>query len=515
MLQGNGDTDRAGPPVGRVSDRVEQDLLGWQIRENGAVDLVRRWLGDLTFINVRHDVCQNTMFEMQSEGLRLSPATVAARIATVVAGTDAAVVFDFLDAISRGAPVVPSPNDLECQIRSSLNALREIRSANYRQQADELLRARGIEAMEDAVALVAQAAPGRALPVFSATSLAGIEVPLRRELVRDLIPSRNVTLLAGDGGTGKSLLALQLCASTSLSKKWLGREVLEPGPVIYFTAEDERDEVHRRLADVLADLGATFEQAKGLNILSLAGCDALLGELSVDGKILPTNLFTEIEAHVALIRPTLVVVDTLADVFPGEENNRSQARQFVNMLRGPAVRHDTTLLLLAHPSLTGMSSRRGTSGSTGWSNSVRSRLYFERVKDRNDNEDDPDLRVLRCKKANYGPAGLAIPLRWRGGVFTPALPTESVTTMAAQAKAERIFLEILRTYIAEGRNVGPNPSANFAPAVFAKDERSSGIGKHLLTDAMNRLFSKGTIRAERFGPASRQTTRIVPIDNGK
>ncbi|MCK0195756.1 bifunctional DNA primase/polymerase [Ancylobacter sp. 6x-1] len=50
-------------------------------------------------------------------------------------------------------------------------------------------------------------APPSAPGPFPASDLAGHPVPERRWLVRDLIPARTVTLLGGDGGTGKSLLA--------------------------------------------------------------------------------------------------------------------------------------------------------------------------------------------------------------------------------------------------------------------------------------------------------------------
>jgi RecA-family ATPase len=64
-----------------------------------------------------------------------------------------------------------------------------------------------------------------------------------------------------------------------------------------------------------------------------------------------------------------------------------------------------------------MASGSGTSGSTGWGNSVKSQLYFDRVKGDDGIEIDPNLRILRGKKSNYGPAGMEIFLRWETGVF--------------------------------------------------------------------------------------------------
>jgi hypothetical protein len=51
--------------------------------------------------------------------------------------------------------------------------------------------------------------PDTGLPIFSAAELAGTVAPPRQFHVDELIPARTVTLLNGDGGTGKSLLALQ------------------------------------------------------------------------------------------------------------------------------------------------------------------------------------------------------------------------------------------------------------------------------------------------------------------
>jgi len=117
-----------------------------------------------------------------------------------------------------------------------------------------------------------------------------------------------------------------------------------------------------------------------LTIRSLAGEDALMAsQISPASPLRPTGLYRQIDAHLAEVNPTVIILDMLADLLPGNENDRAQARQFAGLLRGLAIRHDCAVLLLAHPSLSGLNSGSGTSGSTGWNNSVRSRLYFERI----------------------------------------------------------------------------------------------------------------------------------------
>lgn len=192
-----------------------------------------------------------------------------------------------------------------------------------------------------------QPAMGRALWIFAASSLAHEPVPNRAWHVPGLIPAHTITTLTGDGGTGKSLIALQLAAATALGGRWLGQQVKQ-GTVLFLTAEDDRAELHRRLVDVVRAAGTNLAELDRLMLLSLAGEDAILALPDTrSGTIAPTSLFTWLDGWIVANSPRLVVLDTLADLFGGQENDRAQARQFIQLLRGIAIRHRTTLLLLA------------------------------------------------------------------------------------------------------------------------------------------------------------------------
>lgn len=358
--------------------------------------------------------------------------------------------------------------------------------------------------------LNARAEAGEPSRFYCAASLKGREVRQREWLVHDLIPQKTVTLFSGDGGTGKSLVSLQLAVSVAAMLAWLGKGV-SGGRVIYMSAEDDDDELHRRLDDILRASNRTYDDIEGLTLRSLAGEDALL---AVDTQIalMQSELFKELDARAADEAPTLIVIDTLADVYPANENDRAKVRQFIGILRGLALKHECAVLLLGHPSLTGLNSGSGTSGSTAWNNSVRSRLYLSRITD-NGFEADPDRRVMTTMKSNYGRIGGETHMRWQAGVFVEEASEHGLDKLAAGAKGQRVFMKLLAELTAQGRQVNHVSGGSYAPKVFSEHPDAEGMTKRALKSAMESLLAAGKIKIQKEGPASRQRSFIVEAVN--
>ena len=196
---------------------------------------------------------------------------------------------------------------------------------------------------------------------------------------------------------------------------------------------------------------------------------------SKSGIIRETAIWRGLVAIVERIKPKLVNFDTLADISPAMRvrgGKRGSSSAFCAGLRSNSRRR-----LARASELVGDGQRKGTSGSTAWSNSVRSRLYLETIKGDDDREIDADLRVLRVKKSNYGPTGSEIRLRWSKGCFVRETPAGGFDKLVADTKAERVFLDLLGKLSAQGRDVSPKPSQSYAPAVFEKHPNAEGIRK--------------------------------------
>jgi len=132
--------------------------------------------------------------------------------------------------------------------------------------------------------------PNAGLDTVCAADLAGRPVPSRQWHVENVIPGRTVTGLSGDGGTGKTILAEQLAAATAGAGKWLGFRP-SPGPVLYLSAEDEIDELHRRLVEIAGDAGIDLADLRDLHFIPLAGQDSILATFDRTGAIAPRPLW--------------------------------------------------------------------------------------------------------------------------------------------------------------------------------------------------------------------------------
>jgi RecA-family ATPase len=326
----------------------------------------------------------------------------------------------------------------------------------------------------------------------------------RQWAVPQLVPARNVTLLSGDGGTGKTLLMLQLAVASVLGRDWLGT-LPQIGPVLIISAEDDEEELHFRLTRIAKYYGATFADLSDLHIVSLVGKNSAIGIVDRSGLIKSTVLFESIARDVARIKPVWVGFDTAADMFIVDERDRVQARQCINMLRGLAFYNNTAALLLSHPSLSGLQSGSGMSGSTGWNNSVRSRLYLYTPKEDDDEEPkDENARVLETMKANYGPRGHQLRLRWHDGMLTlepgQVIAPSAYDRAATENNAQKIFRILLEF---QNKNDIPvsatNGARNFAPTVFAK--MAQAVPLHVrpklrmaaLRNAMHAMLKAGEI----------------------
>jgi RecA-family ATPase len=206
------------------------------------------------------------------------------------------------------------------------------------------------------------------------------------------------------------------------------------------------------------------------------------------------------------LKVRLLVLDTAADVFGGNENDRQQVRRFIALLTKLAIDIKGAVVVTAHPSRDGLRTGNLDGGNTAWNNSFRSRLTLDFV------ADAPDTRLLKRKKSNYAPVGDEIRLQWHNGLLLPegTIAGSSPISQATQAKlAEVVFLDLLDRCTVSNIYVSHlSRASNYAPKLFADCPDRQGLTKRHFEPAMQSLFAQKKIHVVDYGRKSDARQRI-------
>ena len=330
----------------------------------------------------------------------------------------------------------------------------------------------------------------------------GVEPPPREWEVNGLIPRREVTLLYGEGGVGKTLLALQYATAAATGQRFLGQST-RPARVLCFFCEDSADELHRRQNDINRLFGIQHVDLANLRISPRRGEDNFLAVFGRDGLMRLRPVWHRLKRDALAFGADVVIIDTLADVFPGSEIDRAQVSAFVKGCLGKlADEIQGSVIALGHPSQSGKQSGAGTSGSTAWSNAARSRLYLRYP----EGADGGNIRELQGMKANYGPKGNTFKLRWARGAFEGLMASIAADSSKASLlpqstdAAEAAVISVLMQHPGERMGLAKN-SVYFAPSVLLKLEPDdlSAFGKTEILGALERLMRRGAVREENIG----------------
>lgn len=249
------------------------------------------------------------------------------------------------------------------------------------------------------------------------------EIPDRRWLWFEWLPVGCVTLLYGEGGTGKTKLALQLAAQHASGYKgdWFYAQENDPcaseiqnpndrygraAPILFCTWEDEPEEVSRRLgwSEKALGWGGARRLSKHLTILDLQASGPAWGpehgkHVSTRAGLLESG--EAIQEEGKRRRAQLIILDNVAAAFASNENDRGAVREFVNTWHVWAREQQCGVLMLGHPPKSGDL----YSGSTDWRNAARCLWVLQKhkvaAKEGTTKQVETGLWVLNKEKSNY------------------------------------------------------------------------------------------------------------------
>ncbi|MCB7317150.1 bifunctional DNA primase/polymerase [Lacrimispora sp. 210928-DFI.3.58] len=223
---------------------------------------------------------------------------------------------------------------------------------------------------------------------ISLVSMDTVEEKEPEWLITDYMPKGQITVLAGDGGAGKTTIWCSIAAAVSSgSTCFLNSDNPftrrhEPGTVIFFSSEDSAEYTLKgKLRRAGADLG---------RVLSLYLSDERFSEIKFNAPLL--------EELIREHRPALVVFDPLQSFIPPDiqMGQRNAMRDCLSALIGLGEKYGTTFLIIVHTNKQiGLWGRKRIADSADIWDIARSVLIA--------GEAEEGLRYISQEKSNYGP----------------------------------------------------------------------------------------------------------------
>ena len=266
-------------------------------------------------------------------------------------------------------------------------------------------------------------------------------------LVLGYIPKYQITVLAGDGGSGKTSIWCAIAAAVSSGGKSFFEDHLilpdefgesDPKKVLFFSSEDSFEYT---LKGRLVKNGADTS-----NILSISLKDDRFSDIKFNSTLL--------ESLIAAHRPELVIFDPIQSFIPPDTQmgQRNAMRACLNPLIGMGEKYKTTFLIVVHANKqSGVYSRKRIADSSDIWDIARSVLMVGMTNEKG-------IRYISQEKSNYGQLEDTILFTTEGGRINVEGQTEKrdreyvlegyVETRQAPAKEEA--KEFILDYLKDG-----------------------------------------------------------------
>jgi hypothetical protein len=275
-----------------------------------------------------------------------------------------------------------------------------------------------------------------------------------------------------------------------------------------WAGEDDQRELWYRQRHISSYLSVPFGDLTGKFILlSYAGADITLAA-PIYGQLGPTRMLQELTDQVHDYAAELVILDNVARLFGGNENDRHAVTRFIAWVQGACA--PAAVVLLGHPA-----KAQGSefSGSTAWEGAVRARLYLsDRPPDAKADDDgfpvDDRVRYLARRKANYSALELRRLMLCDGVLVPDNVDSTRVSTPSGEF-ARDIVRKAVRTLA--GRDIygaSSTGSPNYLPRLAKQYGLLDRLGERQFGGVMRSMILEGLIAREPVGEYPNRTKKF-------
>jgi len=317
--------------------------------------------------------------------------------------------------------------------------------------------------------------------------LSSVEEESIEWLLPRYVPSAQITVICGDGGTGKTAIWCDVVASVTTGKKCIfdegmssidtfGEEYLERSPqnAMFFSSEDS---VPKVLIHRLKAAGADLNKVVFLDLT-----DKNFDRIKFDSA--------ELEELIEEYKPAIVIFDPLQSFIPPniQMGSRNAMRQCLSPLIGLGEKYGTTFIIIMHTNKkSGVSGRQRLADSADIWDISRSVLIAGMTAEKG-------IRYLSHEKTNYGTLAQTI-------LYT----IDDGGCVKYKGHSEKRDRDYMHDYMSEDRSAPATEEAIECILDYLKDGTSkpvkdvdsiaqaAGITKSALKKAKARLKEEGKI----------------------
>ena len=327
--------------------------------------------------------------------------------------------------------------------------------------------------------------------------------PPRRWLLNNMLPFGKVGLIVAPGGTGKSQFMLQLCVSIAtgvqLCNCW---DVGESGGVLAIFAEDDDEEIHRRLRNIsdmllCSILGHHTSITNNLYIKSMVGQNNQMTSSLPSGGVKGTDYADRLIMTAQGIKDLkLIVIDPASRFRGGVENSAEDTTRFVEQLEYISKKLGVTVLVIHHANKgsmnaneTSQSAARGSSALTDgvrWQMNLQTMSSNEAKKIGIDDKARRNYVMAEITKNNYAaPQSPVCLMRDNFGTLTS-------TAGQLQTKTKSVMANIITAIKSEAANNKFHSATGFENT-FGGETGPLKTGKVAVRNALKEALDSGQI----------------------
>jgi hypothetical protein len=173
-------------------------------------------------------------------------------------------------------------------------------------------------------------------------------IPAREWIIRGLMIRRHISILVAPGGSGKSLLSAQWAIALAMGMSWAGWTPVKAEKVLLINAEDDGDEMRRRIHAACKVMNVNPRDLMGRLFIADDPRSIVVARTTKDKVVTATPLAEAIRKTVEDNGIGVVVVDPFAETFEGDENSNSEVKWAAAIWRNVARETSCSVMLVHH-----------------------------------------------------------------------------------------------------------------------------------------------------------------------